>query len=309
MLTPNLLVESTVGLGVGLGGAPTVTPVAAVEQPFPSSAGLGGPVITASPTGPAPSGSAAAVAHTLPTPLGNVIISLFTPPGNTPVPNGPPAVLTFHNQPITAGPSSDFVFSGQTLTAGTVVAGQTLLPGGPAITVAGTTVSLAPGATATVLPAQTLTPGGPAITVSGTPISLVAGPTAAVVIDGATSVLGGGGSSPQTVVEPVLTVAGTAFTGSPQDVFVIGGQTLVAGGSAITVDGTVLVLPTGGTQVIVGGVTSALASVTVTLAGGASVTAGLQSGAEGRGRGRGWAGGVWWTGMAAVAGTGLVLGL
>lgn len=207
--------------------------------------------------------------------------------------NGAPSaqaevVGTVGSQTIKIGPSSVVV-----------VGAQTLSPGGPAITVGGTPVSLAPSATAIVIggitsklpqavataaapppvltigsttltanaatqflvaPGQTLTPGG-AVTVSGTVISLA--PSASfLVIGGSTQLLPT--AAPVVTVAPEIVVGGTTFTGNSGSSFVIGGQTL-APGSVITVSGTTISLNPSGGSVIINGNTEPVITLPVTI--------------------------------------------
>ncbi|KAL8654437.1 MAG: hypothetical protein Q9210_001505 [Variospora velana] len=174
--------------------------------------------------------------------------------------------------------------------------GQTLLPGGPAVTVSGTvypvatsnaavlingvtsSLPLAQGPTAaTANPAPvipgglTLIPGGGAITISGTVYSA---PTegAAIVI-----------SSSNSASESLPTISGTTRPAPGtmgQPALVVGSQTLVPG-SAITVSGTVVSLPVAtasagagagaGNEVVVGGSTQTFAAVSAT---GVEISAG-----------------------------------
>jgi uncharacterized protein YodC (DUF2158 family) len=192
---------------------------------------------------------------------------------------------------------------------------QTIRPGGPAITVSGTLISLdseatavvvgsstrpivtAPnggdrsqqaevqsagkpasiltlaGATATLNSAseyivadQTLKPGGPAITVSGTPISLAPQATA-VVVGSSTSILATAphdGDQAQQVgkLASVLTLAGAIASLNSASEYVIEDQTLTPGENAITVSGTRISLAPHATAVVIGSTTSALPSVT-----------------------------------------------
>ncbi|KAI4088592.1 MAG: hypothetical protein L6R37_008172, partial [Teloschistes peruensis] len=167
-----------------------------------------------------------------------------------------------------------------------IINGQTITPGAPAITISGETISLLPSgdalaidgatfpvpipASATLLPTsapdlltidgftfsrdsksdlilngQTITPGAPAITISGTIISLRPSATA-VVINGITDPI------PAATAPPVLNLDGQSYTEISGSEFVIGSQTLVAGGPAITVDGTALSLAPGATALEVG---------------------------------------------------------
>jgi hypothetical protein len=229
----------------------------------------------------APGGQAITVSGT--------ILSLV-PGGSSVVVNGvtsavadPPARLA---QPsITVGNAVLTPASGSGTTY--IVAGQTLAPGGHAITVSGTVLSLAPSAafvvvngvssslaipaaaqitTAPVLTigndvfrpvsgtgtsylvgSSTLTPGG-IITVSGTTISLAPGATA-IVINGQTSSLTPS-SSPITNA-PLLTIGSNTFTATSGTAYIISGQTLVPGGT-ITVDGTTISLAPLATELIYG---------------------------------------------------------
>jgi len=181
-----------------------------------------------------------------------------------------------------------------------VISGQTLTPGGSAITISGTTLSLAPsagvvvvnGVTSTlkgadmpvatpptlsignsvfspvsgssgatfVIDGQTLAPGGSAITVSGTTLSL--GTSASfVVANGATLILG----SPATEANapPTITIGNAVFSALPESsgpTFVVGGQSLIPGGPAITAMGTTLSLAPSASFIVINGVTSALAN-------------------------------------------------
>ena len=179
-----------------------------------------------------------------------------------------PSVLTFAGQRYTADPSNEAI----------VIEGQTVTPGG-AITVAGTRIALAPTAayavvgpstiplqatsnavltfatsayTATsgtfTIAGQTLTPGG-IITVSGTRISLSpsAPATPYAVIGSSTFQL----APANTVGLHLLTIGDQLYTANSLTDFVIAGQTLSPGG-AITVNGTLISLPSDATDAVVG---------------------------------------------------------
>ncbi|KAJ4983464.1 hypothetical protein SVAN01_11027 [Stagonosporopsis vannaccii] len=234
-------------------------------------------------------------------------------------------VGTLGTIPVVVGPSS-----------AVVVGSQTLQPGGPAITLGpGTTVSLAPSATALVVggttsdlpqvvnqkplevtppvltigsstfvpnaatqfflgPGQTLIPGGTAI-MDGVTVSLDLS-AAFVVVGSSTQVLPPLNSAPEQVVNlrPELVLGGSTFTalttsknthgssrnnqGDPtkppqqQDessqhgqggegpIFVISGQTLIPGGTPITVSGSTLSLAPSGSFLVVDGSTTTLAT-------------------------------------------------
>lgn len=88
-----------------------------------------------------------------------------------------------------------------------------------------------------VIASQTLTPGGPPVTVSGTVLSLDP--------SGSSVVIGGSTTLPlSAVISPTQTP------------IVVGSQTLSAGGSPITVSGTVLSLDPSGSSVVVNGVST-----------------------------------------------------
>ena len=198
---------------------------------------------------------------------------------DTTVPLGHDRVLTFAGSTVTADSSSAFV-----------IAGETLTPGGE-VTVSGTPISLAPGASIAVVGSstqhlgiatptgqapiitfagstytadrtsvftiddQTLSPGG-IITVSGTPISL--GSTASIaVIGSSTQQLGTPNPTGQ---GRLLTFAGSTFTADRSSVFTIAGQTLSPGG-VITVSGTPISLGPSATIVVIGSSTEILASM------------------------------------------------
>ncbi|KAF7508387.1 hypothetical protein GJ744_009378 [Endocarpon pusillum] len=192
----------------------------------------------------------------------------------------------------------------QVAAPGYVLGTQTLMPGGPPITVSGTKISLADGETllvvhtgsgaqmetsgiagfiqsnlsgskaatttetglsssayAYVIGTQTLVPGGPVITVSGTQISLAPSGTQVIVgTDGRmetktiaisgyiVSSLGGSALATNSGLNPSdhSTAQSSAYA------YIIGTQTLVPGGPAITVSGTQVSLAPSGTEVIVG---------------------------------------------------------
>ncbi|TLD30134.1 hypothetical protein E2P81_ATG06787 [Venturia nashicola] len=215
---------------------------------------------------------------------GNLIVGGTTIAVNNLPPAPTPPTLTFGGNTITGDPSSGFV----------VAPGITALPGGPAVTVGDTTISIAPGgsialingqpqilaskpstvpvltigdqaiagsisgtSTAFVLaPGQTLTPGG-SLTISGTTYSLPADGGSVVVINGMTSQLG---SSPTMV--PVLSLGTQTITASVSDSgtsFVFApGLTLTPGGSLVVL-GTTFSLPASEPGiVVVNGQTSTL---------------------------------------------------
>lgn len=180
--------------------------------------------------------------------------------------------------------------------SGYQVAGQTITAGGPAATVSGTTYSAlasgsgvqvaANGVTSTAYAAvgstsnvasiasgygvagQTLLPGSSAITITGTTYSaLPSGSGVVVAANGASSTILG--SPPSSITS----------LASPNE-YNIGGQTITAGGSALTVSGTTYSALSSGSGVVEvqNGVTSTIAlgsggSGQMTMGGGAVISA------------------------------------
>ncbi|OMP83008.1 hypothetical protein BK809_0001199 [Diplodia seriata] len=177
-----------------------------------------------------------------------------------------------------------------------VVEGKTLTPGG-SITVDGTIISLAPGATALVIDGTTQAWGSSTaslsdIVIGGTTLSGLFGAGSTYVIDGQVLTIGGtitvDGTTisfpsatavvvngiTQTLVAPAyttnapdLTIAGTVYTDSPGPgtTYIIHGATLTPGG-AVTVDGTTISLSPSATALVVDGVTTTLFPATRTAA-------------------------------------------
>lgn len=209
-----------------------------------------------------------------------------------PAQTGPP-VLTVGETMVTANPQGQFV-----------VGTQTLKPGGPAITVDGSTLSLGPSGTIAVVNGQTQTlgnapfvTGAPVLTVNGQTISatVVGGTTQFVLgpgqtltaggvltVDGTTFSMPAGGSGSTVVVNgitstldapglPILTLNNQIVTASVQGgttAFVLGpGQTLVPGG-VITISGTTYSMPASasGSVVVINGVTTTLGQGPMTAA-------------------------------------------
>jgi hypothetical protein len=142
-----------------------------------------------------------------------------------------------------------------------IVIGGTTLPvnngpsAAPVLTVGSSTVT-ADSQGQFVVGTNTLKPGGPAVTVDGSTLSLGPGGTIAI-INGVTQTLV---NVPMITSPPVLTVGGyivsaTLIGGTTQ--LIIGGQTL-SPGSAVTISGTTYSLPSSGsgTVIVVNGVTS-----------------------------------------------------
>jgi hypothetical protein len=126
-----------------------------------------------------------------------------------------------------------------------------------------------------VIASQTLVPGGPAITVDGSTISLLPSATA-IVVNGVTSMLAQYfGAIYTTTALGLLTLNGEVYTANRAGRYILGpGTTLAAGGDAVTISGTVISLTPEGTAVVIQGSTSALLPattvVTLTKSGGPS---------------------------------------
>ncbi|MCJ1471583.1 hypothetical protein MMC13_000223 [Lambiella insularis] len=190
-------------------GSSTITANSALQYAIGSQTLVpGGPAITHSDTiiSLAPSASAIAV---------NGIIQSLSPVSK-------PQVSELSPRPdITIGSS---VISANT--AGLYLVGtQTLSAGGPAITVAGTTISLAPSASNLII-------NGVTKSMPTTPTPLSA-------------------NLPST--EPPLVLGSTTFTANSAGAYIFGTQTLLPGGSGIIVSGTTISLVASDTAIIVNG--------------------------------------------------------
>ncbi|MCJ1300310.1 hypothetical protein MMC08_003106 [Hypocenomyce scalaris] len=132
-------------------------------------------------------------------------------------PSGSTVVIGSSTHALVAAPI--LTIGGSTFTANAVgqyiINNERLIPGAAPITVSGTTISLAPSATALVIGTSTRAL-----------INAAAGPTSTLTLP------------TQTVVLPVLTLAGSTVTANAQSNYVVAGQTLSAGAPAITVSGT-----------------------------------------------------------------------
>ncbi len=166
-----------------------------------------------------------------------------------------------------ASPGTNIV--GQTLTPGLphlespfLIAGQTLIPGGAAITVSGVPISLpASQIPSTNLPAMAieaspLSAGGPAITIAGTVISLQ--PSGARLVVGGSAFVFGASAPPDESPTPI-TIGDQIFTPNPS-AFAIAGTTISAGGPGVSVAGTFVSLQPSGAGLVVGSNTLAVAA-------------------------------------------------
>lgn len=201
-----------------------------------------------------------------------------------------PPLITLDSSILTANSASDYILPG----------GQTLIPGASALIISGSAYSLAPSATVLVIgtsteplspqymgmstglpiltvgsahitadsaseyivDGKTLIPGGAAITISGIAYSLAPSATA-LVIGTSTEAL-----SPQymgiSTGLPVLTVGSAHISADSASEYIVDGQTLVPGGAAITVSGSVVSLAPSDAFLKVGTSTETLHPVTAT---------------------------------------------
>lgn len=109
-----------------------------------------------------------------------------------------------------------------------------------------------------VIASQTLIPGGPAITVSGSPISL---PTSAgdLTVGGTTYVFVS--KTQHALLNPSpLTIGGSVITPSTGSNYIIGSQTLMPGGLAINISGTLISFAPSASEIVIGSTTHKLAS-------------------------------------------------
>lgn len=235
---------------------------------------------------------------------------------NPPEASSQPGILSFGRTSYEADTSTRFV-----------IAGQTLAPAGPAVTISGTPISLAADDTAAgigtstvpiihdpaigmpivapvltfagssytagashafLIAGQTLTPNG-IVTISGTPISYAAAVTA-VIIGTSTEVLSYATIAP--LAAPVIIFDGSTYFADTSMDSIIAGQTLMPGGT-ISVSGTPFSYTTAGTDVVVGSRTEAVGSGGLNMSGsggGARSTAGVIGFTGGAAEGRKWSG-------------------
>ena len=104
-----------------------------------------------------------------------------------------------------------------------------------------------------IVAGETLAPNGPPLTVSGSTYSL-AHDAGAIVVDGITSTF----PSPTENVLPILTFGGSPLTPGPSSRYILGGQTLTPGSAAIQISGTTYSLAPDAAAVVVNGITSPL---------------------------------------------------
>jgi hypothetical protein len=132
----------------------------------------------------------------------------------------------------------------------------------PPILTIGTEV-IAPNAqTEYVIADETLSPGGEPLTISGTTIALAPSATALIINGETSSITPLFGDVYTSTVAAALTFKDHVYTPNRAGYIVIGpGTTLVPGGAPITVDGTTLSLEHSGTAIVVQGTTRSLQPV------------------------------------------------
>ena len=198
----------------------------------------------------------------------------------TPAPNHPVPVITIGSMVYSENNASQFVIGSQTLIPGAaaitvgsqtlslassgsavVVDGKTLVistpssgPSAPVITI-GSAIYTENSASQFVIGSQTLVPGGEAITVGTETVSLDSS-VGSIVVNGQTFSI----ATPTSTGtgEPVITLGSSVFAEISASEFIIGTQTLYAGGSAITVDGTILSLAPSGSTIVLNGQSSVI---------------------------------------------------
>jgi hypothetical protein len=190
---------------------------------------------------------------------GNAASQYFFAPQETLTPGG---AITVSGTVISLGSSADYLVVGgstQPLPAQTLSRPSALITP-PPVTVGNGIYNPVPGSgTSYLIGGSLLTPGG-VITVAGTTVSLALG-ASYLVVNGATTTLLSG---PVITNPPLLTISTSIFTALPGDgtTFVIDGQTLTPGG-IITVSGTVISLSPSATALVFGSSGSATQTETL----------------------------------------------
>jgi hypothetical protein len=234
--------------------------------------------------------------YSLPPSASNAIINGQAAPIST-LQSSPDSPATLVIGGVTAKPESSGAYY--------LIADQTLSPGGSALEVSGVTYSLPTsganvvvnGATSLIAPtdirtvsavvfgsatavpllaggyvvgSQIISPGGSAVEISGTVYSLPASGSS-VVIDGKTTAI-----QAITTNDAVVTLGSQVYTAVAASAIplVIASQTLIPGGSDITVSGTIFSLPADATgSIVINGQTTALA---IASSGGVGLSVGSQ---------------------------------
>ena len=171
----------------------------------------------------------------------------FVADNQTLIPVG--SAISISGTTVSLDPLAIDVVVGGTSTVNIVPTTVYQAPQPSAISLAGTTITLN-SASEYVAGTQTLMPGGPVITISDTPVSL--DPLAIDVVVGGTSTVN---IVPTTVYQApqpsAISLAGTTITLNSASEYVAGTQTLMPGGPVITILGTAVSLDPSATAVIV----------------------------------------------------------
>lgn len=169
-------------------------------------------------------------------------------------PGGSP--VTINNVVFSLAPSATALVSNeQTISIPTFAAaapGTMRQIAGPALKFTGSTYA-ADSSSIIVVAGQTIIPGAPAVTVSSTPISLAHGASVAIV----------GGTTQSlyhfvSTARPEMTFAGATYTANPDSATVIQGQTLIPGSPAITISNIPISLASGANIALIAGQTQSL---------------------------------------------------
>ncbi|KAL8917581.1 MAG: hypothetical protein Q9208_007864 [Pyrenodesmia sp. 3 TL-2023] len=179
-----------------------------------------------------------------------------------------------------------------------IVAGKTLVPGGPALTISGTrytvassaliagsstiplpkpsgspilydsqggSFTLASNGALIVQPGATISAGGPAVTISGTPFSLVTSAGNTLLVEGTRTLPLSGA----TITPPPLEIFSSTVTANADGAYVIGGETITPDGPAVTISGTRFSLGhnSGGVEVLVVGSSTSTVDARITSGG------------------------------------------
>ena len=206
--------------------------------------------------------------------------STFVGGGQTLVPGG--QAITVSGRVISLAPSASLVVvDGVTSTLVNVAAAAQTTP--PVLSIGNGIFRPLPGSgTSYLIGSSTLTPGG-VVVVAGTTISLAQGATA-LVVNGQTSIVSPS-VTPIITNAPLLTIGSQTYTAISGTTFVIGEQTLTPGGT-ITVSGTTISLAPGATQLVYGSsgrsTTTVLFPATTTNDSSMNGTASPSAGASGR---------------------------
>ena len=102
-------------------------------------------------------------------------------------------------------------------------------------------------ATPLVIAGQTIYPGAPPLTIHGTPVSLAAGPTSGIIISSSTLPL------PAGTTPPIIQLGSQSYTataGPPQ--YIIGDTTIMPGGPPGSSSGIPIQIPAGASEILVG---------------------------------------------------------